>query len=56
MHVGFIDLDTDYPARMGARAGGKRSFRGMVACLQVYDVALTREQVADARRACKKYE
>lgn len=52
--IGRFDLATNYPVRMGARIGDRRAFRGKIACLQVYSVALTAKQIRGARKRCFK--
>ena len=55
-HIGRIRLATNYPIRMGARVGDKRNYRGRIACLQIYDRALTSEQISNAKNNCKRYK
>lgn len=50
--IGRIQLATNYPARMGARIGDGRYFRGRISCLQVYSVALSANQIAARDRRC----
>lgn len=50
--VGRFKLSTNYPARMGARLGNKKYFKGRVACLQIYKKPLTRRQIIAARLVC----
>jgi hypothetical protein len=50
--VGRFKLATNYPARMGARLGNKKYFKGRVACLQIYKEPLNRMQIIAARLAC----
>ena len=52
--IGRIRLSTNYPARMGARIGDRRYFRGWITCMQVYDVALSRRFIRIAKRLCFK--
>lgn len=47
-------LLTNYPARMGARTGDNRAFRGRITCMQVYDVALSVRQMELAKALCFK--
>ena len=54
--VGHIKLATNYAIRMGARVGDKRNYRGRIACLQIYNVALTSEQIDNAKNYCKRYK
>ena len=53
-YLGRIKLATNYPVRMGARVGDRRFFRGKITCVQVYNVALTRQQIRAARKNCFK--
>ena len=50
--IGRIRLATNYPVRMGARIGDRRYFRGRIACMQVFDRALSRSQILRRRRRC----
>ena len=50
--IGRIRLATNYPARMGARIGDRRYFRGRISCMQVYDTALTTRQILRRKRRC----
>ena len=53
-YLGRIKLATNYPVRMGARVGDRRFFRGKITCVQVYNVALTRQQIRAAMKNCFK--
>ena len=53
-YLGRIRLATSEPVRTGVRIRDRRYFRGRVACFQVYDRALTREQIRAAKRQCFK--
>ena len=52
--IGRIRLSTNYPARMGARIGDRRYFRGWITCMQLYDVALPMRLIRIAKRLCFK--
>ena len=52
--IGRIRLATNYPARMGARVGDKRYFRGRITCVQIYDIPLRQWQIKAAKRLCLK--
>lgn len=52
--IGRIKLSTNFPARMGARIGDNRAFRGRITCMQVYDTALTINQMRLAKKLCFK--
>lgn len=52
--IGKITLSTNYPARMGAKTGDNRAFRGRITCMQVYDTALTIPQMRLAKALCFK--
>lgn len=47
-----IALATNYPARMGARVGDGRYFKGRISCLQVYSEPLTSSQIASRKDRC----
>lgn len=47
-----LGLATNYPAVVGRRPGDNRVFRGRIACLQVYNVALTRPQIIARKEKC----
>ena len=50
--IGRMRLATNYPARMGARAGDRRYFRGRISCMQVYDQPLTTSQILRRKKRC----
>ena len=50
--IGRIRLATNFPARMGARIGDRRTFRGRISCMQVYDAALTAAQIRNRKTRC----
>lgn len=50
--IGRIRLATNYPVRMGARAGDRRYFRGRISCIQVYDQPLTTSQILRRKKRC----
>lgn len=47
-----LGLATDYPVVVGQRPGDRRVFRGRIACLQIYNRALTRAQIIARQRQC----
>lgn len=47
-----LRLATNYPAIMGSRPGSTTRFRGRVACMQVFDVALNGPQMQKRRNVC----
>lgn len=47
-----IRLDTKSPAIMGKRSKGRQPFRGRIACMQVYRVALNGPQMAAVKKKC----
>lgn len=55
-NLGHIELATNYTIRMGARVGDKRNYRGRIACLQVYNIPLSSEQIDNAKEICKRYK
>ncbi|XP_078583838.1 uncharacterized protein LOC144866351 [Branchiostoma floridae x Branchiostoma japonicum] len=49
--LGDVDLSTQFPVAMGARppfTGDARAYKGRIAHMQVYNIALTRAQIQDA--------
>ncbi|XP_077999182.1 uncharacterized protein LOC144452048 [Glandiceps talaboti] len=52
LNIGQVELATQYEARMGARIGDPRFFSGMITCMQVYDTALTAEEIQEAEIQC----
>ena len=51
-NIGRIRLATNYPAVSGRRPGDPRHFRGRIACLQIYNVALNSYQMRKLKRSC----
>lgn len=47
-----LGLATNYPVVVGQRPGDSRLFRGRIACLQVYNVALSRAQIVAKKKQC----
>lgn len=47
-----LGLATNYPAVVGQRPGDSRVFRGRIACLQIYNVALSRAQILAKKTKC----
>ena len=52
--IGRIRLATNYPVRLGAKIKGTRFFKGRIACLQFYNTALSRRQIAARKKMCFK--
>jgi hypothetical protein len=50
--LGRFTLATNYPARMGARIGDSRYFKGGISCMQIFDKALSRYQIVKLRKRC----
>lgn len=50
--IGKIRLATNYPVRMGARAGDRRYFFGRISCMQVYDQPLSASQILRRKKRC----
>ena len=48
-NIGQIQLRTQFPIRLGADSRDKRQFKGKISCVQIYDRALTAEQVGSLR-------
>lgn len=47
-----IQLATNFPVRVGVKKGDNRYYKGKIACLQVYNMALSVKQVIKRRRKC----
>ena len=45
LDIGFHSMATNYDVRIGVKSGDSRQFKGRVSRVQVYDVALTLDQV-----------
>lgn len=52
MNLGKVELSTDKDIRIGSGQGKGDSFEGRITCLQIYDKALTRDEVAAVRNRC----
>ncbi|XP_078698289.1 uncharacterized protein LOC144925662 [Branchiostoma floridae x Branchiostoma belcheri] len=52
-HVGVAEVASQYPIRVAVRDGDSRVFAGRIACLQLYNYAMTQEQIAAARDKCR---
>ncbi|CAH1267833.1 CPAMD8 [Branchiostoma lanceolatum] len=50
--VGVPAVASQYPIRVGKRDGDSRIFSGRIACLQLYNFAMTADQIAAARDKC----
>ncbi|KAI8495107.1 hypothetical protein Bbelb_270930 [Branchiostoma belcheri] len=51
-HVGIPSVATQYPIRVAVRNGDHRMFAGRIACIQMYNFAMTQEQIVAARDKC----
>lgn len=51
-NIGRFRLATNYPAVSGRRPGDPRHFRGRIACLQIYSLALNSYQIRKLKRFC----
>ncbi|XP_077999868.1 uncharacterized protein LOC144452619 [Glandiceps talaboti] len=52
MNIGVTTIATQYEARMGARIGDGRYYRGMITCMQVYNQELTPAEMIEAEAKC----
>lgn len=50
--VGRFRLATNYPIIMGRKPGDKRLFSGSISCVQIYNKALTGQQIKAAKKRC----
>ncbi|XP_019645259.1 PREDICTED: uncharacterized protein LOC109486004 [Branchiostoma belcheri] len=53
IQVGVVEVASQYSIRVAKRDGDSRIFAGKVACLQLYNYALTKEQIVAARHTCR---
>ena len=54
LKVGTMEIATQFPARMGAKAGDTRYFRGRISCFQVYNKALTQDEITAFKSRCSR--
>ncbi|XP_078610005.1 uncharacterized protein LOC144881124 [Branchiostoma floridae x Branchiostoma japonicum] len=52
-YIGVAEVATEFPVRVGVRDGDGRYFEGCISCLQLYDYAMSQEQISAARDVCK---
>lgn len=52
MNLGKVELSTDKDIRIGSGQGKGDSFEGRISCLQIYNKALTRDEVSAVRNRC----
>ncbi|XP_078696459.1 uncharacterized protein LOC144924765 [Branchiostoma floridae x Branchiostoma belcheri] len=50
--IGVPSVATQYPIRVAVRDGDGRYFAGRIACIQLYNYAMTKEQIVAARDRC----
>ncbi|XP_035658069.1 uncharacterized protein LOC118403460 [Branchiostoma floridae] len=56
-YIGVTEVASQHPVRVAVRAQDEddpRYFAGRIACLQLYNYAMTQEQIVAARDACKE--
>ncbi|XP_065639356.1 uncharacterized protein LOC100203426 isoform X12 [Hydra vulgaris] len=53
-NIGQVDLLTNAPIRLGAREGDDRFFKGKIACIQIYDRALSADQIGEVKHCPKQ--
>ena len=56
--IGSMELSTDQFIRIGSGAipADVRTFKGRISCLQIYNRALTQEEIVAAKDACSHYK
>jgi len=54
INLGKLELSTDSDIQIGGGRGKGDSFQGKISCIQIYDRALTREEVTAMRDRCFK--
>ena len=52
--MGKLELSTDKDIQIGSGQGKGDSFEGRISCIQIYDSALSKEEVAAVRNRCFK--
>ena len=52
--MGKLELSTDRDIQIGSGQGKGDSFEGRISCIQIYDTALSKEEVAAVRNRCFK--
>lgn len=52
MHLGKFKLSTNRDIRIGSGQGNGDSFEGRISCIQIYDTALTKDEVTAVRNRC----
>ncbi|XP_035692640.1 uncharacterized protein LOC118427111 [Branchiostoma floridae] len=53
IYAGVAEVKTQYPIRVAMKDGDSRIFAGRIACLQLYNYAMTPGQIEAARYKCK---
>lgn len=54
-YLGKFELSTDHDIRIGGGQGKGDSFQGRISCLQIYNRALTKNEVAAVRNRCNEH-
>ncbi|XP_078681207.1 uncharacterized protein LOC144916088 [Branchiostoma floridae x Branchiostoma belcheri] len=54
VNIGVPSVASQYPVRVAVRDGDRRYYSGRIACLQLYNYAMTRDQIVEARDTCKE--
>ncbi|KAI8507144.1 hypothetical protein Bbelb_155830 [Branchiostoma belcheri] len=54
VQVGVPSVATQYPVRVAVRDGDSQYFAGRIACIQLYNYAMTQEQILAARDRCSQ--
>ncbi|KAI8495091.1 hypothetical protein Bbelb_270770 [Branchiostoma belcheri] len=52
VQVRVPSVATQYPVRVAVKDGDRRYFTGRIACIQLYNYAMTQEQIVAARETC----
>ena len=52
LNIGTFEIASAEPVRIGKTDHDRRYFRGRVSCIQVYDIALTQEEIAATKNRC----
>ncbi|XP_019645295.1 PREDICTED: location of vulva defective 1-like [Branchiostoma belcheri] len=52
LQIGVPSVASQYAVRVAVKDGDRRYFAGRIACIQLYDFAMTQEQIVSARDRC----
>ncbi|XP_006818513.1 uncharacterized protein LOC102806167 [Saccoglossus kowalevskii] len=53
-NIGSMEISTNYEARMGVHDTDTRYYKGLITCMQVYNRALSPDEIIEAEKLCTK--